>query len=187
MSTTTRRAHASIVLGPRVPTLVMRCALAVLAGALCWALAPSGFWFAVCLAVGVTAALVPRTHAAWIFAFAIGLTALAHTPDPADWRPYVTLAGIHLVHLFGAMTVVTPARSSLQLATLVRPALGFLVIQVPSQALLAIALALTAAQRGGAIIQIGMLAPVAAGAVLVLALVLVLSFTRSEREVRRRR
>ncbi|SEC24663.1 hypothetical protein SAMN04489806_2952 [Paramicrobacterium humi] len=178
MSTAMRRAHAELATGTRIPATVLRGALALVIGALCAVAVPPGFWLVVCGGIGLAAVIVPRSYAAWFFIFAIGLTALARTPDPLDGRAYAVLAGIHLVHLLAGFTVLLPLRGSIGARTLTRPALDYLLLQAPCQVLLAVALVL-ASGTSREWPPITVLAPVGAAAAVALAVLLVLPLSRA--------
>ncbi|MDL9981570.1 hypothetical protein [Microbacterium candidum] len=118
-----------------MPGWVPRAASVVLALSAFALMAPPYAIIAVALAV--VGALVPGWLGTWGCAMVIGFAQLSRPEDAADWRPYVTLAVVHLLHVLGALSIVVPWRSVLEARALRRPLLRWLAIQVPAQAALA--------------------------------------------------
>lgn len=120
-------------IGARVPGFVPRALIAVLGAVLCVVCQLSGFWLAVGLVLTGLAVVVPRRLAAWALLLFLGASRLPHDPSSLDWRFFVLLAGLHLLHVLAALTLETPSRSWVQLDVFRRPLLRFLAIQVPVQ------------------------------------------------------
>ena len=135
------RLHARVVAGASVPALTPRLAAALIGCAAALTMMPAPFSY-LAAALAVLGALFPTTLATWGCALALALTQLSRTPDVQDWRPYVTLAVVHLLHVLGTLSLVVDAGGSLQTRALLRPLRRWLVLQVPAQALLVLVLAL---------------------------------------------
>jgi hypothetical protein len=135
----------------------------------------------IAMALAVVGAFAPGSLGTWGCALVIGLAQLAHPADAADWRPYATLAVVHLLHVLGGLTMVVPWRSRMQVRVLRRPLVRWIVIQVPAQALLAGVLVASASLRGVRVFDAptaALFAVVAAACVGLIAVVLTLSSPR---------
>jgi len=139
-ATPTRAEHATSRVHGSVPAATPRIVLAVVAAVLCATQLTFGLWFVVAVILAVLSLIVPRLLTAWAFVLVVGLSMLFREPSVTDWRPYLLLAGVHLVHLYAAQCVVTPVRGRVQLRVLLRPLRAFLIVQVPSQFVLALVL-----------------------------------------------
>ena len=116
-------------IGPWVPLVSVRVALAVLGVAVSAALLPGN-----ALPVGVLLALVAavRPPAAWLL---IVLLAIGEVVRSAVGPGLLLLiAAIHLLHLLAAAASALPMRGRLQLAALLRPLGSALLLEVPLQA-----------------------------------------------------
>ncbi|GAB3387634.1 hypothetical protein GCM10027568_07560 [Humibacter soli] len=133
------RLHARVSAGPVIPGLSPRIAIALIGCGAALTVMPTPFSY-LAVALALLGALFPATLAAWGCALVLGLAALARTPDPTDWRFYVTLAVVHLLHVLGALALVVEPGGSLQMRALARPLRRWLVVQVPAQAVLALVL-----------------------------------------------
>jgi hypothetical protein len=162
-----------------VPGLVPRVvAVVVSASAFAFMDAPYAL---IAVALAVVGAFAPGSLGTWGCALVIGLAQLARPADGADWRPYATLAVVHLLQVLGGLAMVVPGRSRMQLRVFRRPLLRWVVIQVPAQVVLAGVLAASASLRGVRIFDAPMaalFAVVAAACLGVIAVALALSSPR---------
>jgi hypothetical protein len=135
----------------------------------------------IAVALAVVGAFAPGSLATWGCALVIGLAQLARPADATDWRPYATLAVVHLLQVLGALTMVVPWRSRMQVRVLRRPLVRWTVIQVPAQGVLTGVLFASAALRGVHVFDAptgALFAVAAAACVGLIAVVLTLSSPR---------
>jgi hypothetical protein len=146
----------------------------VLAGGLCLALEPFGVWFVIAAVLAVLGAVIPRLLTAWVFLLIVGVSVLWIEPSVSDPRPYLALAGIHLLHLLASQLTVTPGRERVEVRVLLRPLPAFVAIQVPAQLVLAAALYVSVPHGGWTVPALPFLAVLGAVAALALVVLLVL-------------
>jgi hypothetical protein len=134
--------------GARVPALAVATVF-VIAGVLL-SIVDYGFtgWLAVGIVLSVAAACFPRHLLAWVLTLFLAAGRLAHHAS-LSWQFLVVLAGVHLLHVLGMLTLELPRRSWVQPQLFVAPLRRFLVIQVPTQLLAVVALLLLAPNRDG--------------------------------------
>jgi hypothetical protein len=134
--------------GARVPALAVRAVL-VVAGLLL-SLVDYRFtgWLVVGIVLCFAAAWSPRNLLAWVLILYLAAGGLAHHAS-LTWRFLVVLAGIHLLHVLGTLTLELPWRSWVQPRVFVAPLRRFLVIQVPTQLVAILALLLLAPSSRG--------------------------------------
>jgi hypothetical protein len=157
-----------------VPGVAPRILVAVVGVAASLLLVPSAF-APVAAGLAVVAAIAPRTLAAWGTIAIIGLAQLAHPVGASDWRPYATVAVLHLLHVLAALSLVVEPRGRLQARAFRRPLRRWLLVQLPAQAVLAAALLLSPVLCGGVHVDgvaAGILAALAAIAVGLIAVLL---------------
>ena len=164
------RLHARVHAGIVVPGPALRLATAVIGSAAALTMMPEPFSY-VAIVLALLGALFPATLATWGCALALALTQLARAPEITDWRPYLTLAVVHLLHVIGALALVVEPGGSFQARILVRPFRRWLLLQVPAQALLAVTLALSAAHPVHDLPAAGIFAVVAAVGVAVIVII----------------
>jgi hypothetical protein len=159
--------------GRSVPALTPRLLVVAVTSAAAVTLVPEPFTF-VAVALALLGAVFPHTLGTWGAAVVIGLSALSHAPDAGDWHLYAMVAVVHLLHVLGAMTLIVEPVGDLQLRTFVRPLRRWLVLQVPAQLVLALALLLQPLARTAAVSATiaGTAAIAAAVAVTVIAVVM---------------
>lgn len=165
------RLHARVSVGAYIPAFAPRLATALIgcAAALTLVPAPFGLFGALFAILG---AVFPAALGAWGCALVIALAQLARTPSVTDWHPYAVLAAVHLLHVVGSLAIVVEPGGVLQLRTLRTPLLRWLAIQVPAQAVLALALLL--ASSGPAVLPLpGVFAALAATCVAVLVVLVI--------------
>jgi hypothetical protein len=135
-------------LGPRMPTL----ALPAIIGVLNLGLSVVSYGLGTGIAIGIVLAVVspwaPRQLGAWGAIVVIGAGQFTRHPS-LNWRFFVLLAGLHLLHVLGTVTAGLPWRSWVQLTVFARPLLRFLAIQIPTQLLAGLALAVLAPDSHG--------------------------------------
>ncbi|GAA4342435.1 hypothetical protein [Microbacterium rhizosphaerae] len=162
-----------------VSGVVPRAAVVVVAAAAFAFMDPP--YAVIAVALAVVGAFAPGSLGTWGCALVIGLAPLARPADAADWRPYATLAIVHLLQVLGGLTMVVPWRSRMQVRVLRRPLVRWVLIQVPAQALLAAVLFASASLRGVRVFDAptaALFAIVAAACVGLIAVVLTLSSPR---------
>jgi hypothetical protein len=165
-------------LGRVFPGWSLRAAFAVVAVGLCVAEATAGFWLGVSLLLAAAAVAVPRWLTAWFLIGVLAFTVLLREQTVADWRPYLLIAGAHLLHLLGSWMLVVAPTARVQPAALWPSARRFLLIEAPVQIVAAGALALTSAFSGASLLG---LAVVAGAAVLALVVALAAPLLRRPR------
>ncbi|WP_243063005.1 hypothetical protein [Humibacter sp. RRB41] len=158
------RLHARISAGVLIPGVSPRLAGALIGCAAALTMMPEPFSY-IAMALALVGALFPSTLATWGCALALALTQLARTPDAGDWRPYVTLAVVHLLHVIGALALVVEPGGSLQVRALLRPLRRWLVLQLPAQAVLALVLAFSGTNAPRGLPTAGVFAVIAAACV----------------------
>jgi hypothetical protein len=163
-------------IGVRVPLVALRATIAVLGAALSL-VELQGFWLVVGFILSAGAALAPRFLSAWLLILVLGVSIFWQTPSPENWRFYIVLAGIHLVHVLAAQALSVPVTAWLQLRVLVRPLRRYVVIQVISQALAVLVLVVTAGAHNISLPVLGILGAVA---LIAIALVLVIPLLREK-------
>jgi len=134
--------------GARIPGFAVGATFGIVGGLLSFVDYGLSGWLAVGIVLSVTAAWSPRYLLAWALVLFLAAGQLAHHPG-LSWRFLVLLAGLHLLHVLGTLTLELPWRSWIQPAVFVRPVRRFLVIQVPTQLLAVVALLLLAPSHDG--------------------------------------
>jgi hypothetical protein len=134
--------------GTLVPALALR-AVFVIVGLLL-SVVDYGFtgWLAVGIVICIAAAWSPRNLLAWVLILYLAAGRLAQHAS-LSWRFLVILAGVHLLHVLGAFALELPRRSWVQPRVFAGPLRRFLVIQIPTQLLAILALALLAPKPDG--------------------------------------
>jgi hypothetical protein len=166
-------------MGFRVPAAVARAMLGVVGVLLCLERLPSGFWFAVGIALTGAAVAVPRLLTAWPLLLLLGGTQLFQQPSPQDGHYFLLLAGLHLLHVLAAQTLALPWRGWMQPGVLGRPLLRFAAVQVPVQAVALAVLTLLAPRPDGtAQVLLPAVGIVGGAALVVLTLLLIVPLLR---------
>ncbi|MCU1477892.1 MAG: hypothetical protein JWQ64_2585 [Subtercola sp.] len=163
-------------IGFRMPGGVVRILLAAVGVGLCLIGIPLGFWFVVGLTLTALALAAPPLLGAWGLIVLLALATLTRPETAFDVRFFVLLAGIHLLHVLGAQTLVLPLRAWAQVAVLRAPLLRFVVVQVPVQILAFVVLLLAA--PGGPSATVPIAAVVGAMALGAVVLVLIVPLLR---------
>lgn len=124
-------------IGPAVPAVALRVALALVALVLVGLLLRGGtVWLG--LALSGIAVVRPRTGATWLL---IALLALGLGLQPrVGWPLLVALLGVHLLAVLTALAAAVPATGRLALAALLPSLRALVLVQVPTQALGALVL-----------------------------------------------
>jgi hypothetical protein len=163
-------------IGLRMPGGAVRILLAAVGVGLCLIGIPLGFWFVVGLALTALALAAPPLLGAWGLIVLLALATLTRPETAFDVRFFVLLAGMHLLHVLGAQTLVLPLRAWAQVAVLRAPLLRFVVVQVPVQILAFVVLLLAA--PGGPSEAVPLAAVVGAVALGTVVLVLIVPLLR---------
>jgi hypothetical protein len=133
-------------IGPWVPQWSIRVAVAAV-GALLFVVAVPGPVVGVGVLLSLLAGALPRTRAAWgaivLLAVGEGLRGQSAIGVPL----FVLILGVHVLHVLGAYSTLLPLAGRLQLAALVRPLRGIVLVQVPVQALALVLLLATGGVR----------------------------------------
>jgi len=175
------RARPAPDIGLWIPGSVLRAACGVVGVLLCLDRLPQGFWLVVGLVLTGVAVAVPRWITAWVLVVLLGATQVLQDPSPRDGHFFLLLAGLHLLHVLGALALALPWRGRVQLAVLRRPLLRFVAVQVPVQVVAAAALAiLTPRPDGSANIVLPAVGAVGASALVVVTLLLVAPLLREK-------
>jgi hypothetical protein len=166
------RVRVTVDGGRCVPGILPRVAVVILSLA-AFALLPTPYSY-VAIALAVIGALLPPTLATWGCLLVIGLGQLARPADAGDWHLYAALAVVHLLHVVGALSMVIDPRGMLQLRALRRPLARWAMIQVPAQAVLAMALLVREFAVAGSVLlgAFAIVGAVSAAAAIVLLMVL---------------
>lgn len=155
-------------IGPWIPGVVPRIALVALVAGASAALGLAIGWQTAAVATAALGAIWPRTGLAW---FSLAVVPLGVLWQPLGLAPtMLAVAALHLGHVLAAMMLAIPARSRVSLAALRPTAMRWLGVQVVAQALAVVAVALPRADGPG----LAWAAPVGAGAVAILAVLLLL-------------
>lgn len=125
----------------RIPGAALRVALAGAGAGLSLVAERSPALLTISFALAIAAAVAPRHLWAWGLVVVLALSQLANRPG-LTWRFLVLLAGIHLLHVLGMLAAEVPGRSFLDPGVLVRPVVRFVLVEVPIQAVAAVALVL---------------------------------------------
>jgi hypothetical protein len=135
-------------LGARVPGFAVRALLAIVGALLTLVVYGLTGWLAAGIALSIAAAWSPRRLFGWALILYLAAGRLPHRPS-LSWQFLVLLAGVHLLHVLSMLAVELPLRSWVQTAVFVAPVRRFLLIQVPTQSVAAVALLLLAPSADG--------------------------------------
>jgi hypothetical protein len=136
-------------IGLRMPGATVRVLLGLVGVALVFLTIPVGFWFVIGLILTALAVAAPALLGAWGLIVLLSIATLTRPESAFDGRFFVLLAGLHLLHVLGAQTLVLPWRAWVQVGVLRAPLLRFVVIQVPVQVLAFVVLLLVAPSGAG--------------------------------------
>ncbi len=121
---------------------------AVAAVGLCLlALAPPA-WLTIGLLLAVGSTLMPDRVPGWWLLLVLGLTQLGREPVAGDVTFHTLLAGLHLLHVLGAIAGPLPWSGRLQLRAVVRPLRRLIAVQLCVQPLAVVALLLLSPRPG---------------------------------------
>jgi hypothetical protein len=120
--------------GPWVPALAIRAAFVLLSVDLSTTVFSYGLWITLGIMLTAIAVGAPKLLAPWVLIVFYGGSLLWRAPSATDWRFFVLLAGLHLMHVLGSQMLVLPWRSRVQLRVAGAVLLRFAIIQVPCQA-----------------------------------------------------
>jgi hypothetical protein len=134
--------------GARVPAVAVRAVFAVTGVLLSIVDYGSSGWIIVGIALSVGAACAPQYLLGWVVILFLAAGELARHPG-LSWSVLILLAGLHLLHVLAMLALELPWRSWVQPSVFVAPLQRFLVIQIPTQLLAIIALALLAPSADG--------------------------------------
>lgn len=132
----------------RVPGLVVRLALAIVAILLTLVVYGSSGWLAVGIMFSLVAGWAPEYLLDWALIVFLALGELSH-PAALSWQLLVLLAGVHLLHVLATLALALPWRSWIAPSAFTRPFIRFLEIQIPVQLLAVATLLLLAPNAHG--------------------------------------
>jgi hypothetical protein len=136
------RAPGFPAVGRTVPALALTAATLVVGFVGSWAVIGVSGWLIVSLLLVLATALVPRGPLAALVALLWGGTIVLSGSTGYSGRFVVALAAAHLLLALASLSAWLPFRSRVQLAVLRRPAIRYVTIQVVSQAVAFVVLAL---------------------------------------------
>lgn len=171
-----RRPSALPELGASVRGWMLLAAFAVASAGACLVTLTNLGWLIIGLVLTALALIFRRLMLPWLLILLLGASVFWQLPDPANWRFYLVLAGLHVIHLLGGLLAWIPPTSHVQLAVFAPMARRFLLIQVPVQVLSWLALVIWSGHSGAAP-AFGVLAGIALA---LLAVVLALPMFRRE-------
>ncbi|WEG10204.1 hypothetical protein PU630_06530 [Microbacterium horticulturae] len=169
----TRDQDVRISVGRTVPLWSLRAAGVVVAAASFFLVPVPYAIIVVCLAT--VGAAVPATFTTWA---AIAVLALAELGQAPDAGASVFLLVAHLLHVIGGLQLALPWKGRLQLRALAAPARRWLMLQVPAQVLLVLALLARSLPLSGVLPAGAVVVVTAAAIVLMVVLVRVLAARR---------
>lgn len=127
------RANDTVKTNAAVSWLLLRAALVsvIVVGAV--ALAPVIGWSIAAVVLGVIAAILPRSYAAWgaVACFVIGM--LIAGPDPG--RTMIAVLVVHLIQVLTTLILIVPVGARIVLSALRPTAFRFLAVQAIAQPL----------------------------------------------------
>ena len=123
----------------RVPGIAARVMLAIVGVLVSLVAYGSSGWSVVGILLSLSAAWAPRNLLAWVLIVFLALGELSRHAA-LTWQFLVLLAGVHLLHVLGLLTLELPWRGWVQPAVFARPLLRFIAIQIPAQLLAVVAL-----------------------------------------------
>lgn len=132
----------------RISVVTLRLVLVLVGAVLSEVVYGISGWLALGIVLALVAAWRPRHLLAWVLIVFLAVGQLEHRAD-LTWRLPVLLAGVHLLHILGSLTLLLPWSAWLEPAVLRRPLLRFAVIQVPAQIFAAAAMLLLAPNSHG--------------------------------------
>lgn len=142
------RRSAPDITSARIPGFAVRVALLAI-GAL---LSPVAYgftgWIAIGIALSIWAAWFPRQRLPWILILFLAASPLAHKAH-LSWEFLTLLAGIHLLHVLGMLSLGVPWYARVQPKIFIAPFLRALAIQTVCQPLAIAALLLFSPQHNG--------------------------------------
>ncbi len=153
--------------GAAIPGLVLRAGIPALAILAVSVFGFNGFALGLLLAIATAAMIAPRSMAAWGVMMLVVLAMLLSEPDPG--RTTVMLLIVHALHVLGALSLVIPARSRVQVRALLPTLRRFAGVQIAAQTIVLAAASLT----GGVDGALPWLAPLGALGLLVLTAIVV--------------
>jgi hypothetical protein len=121
-------------IGPYVPSAALHLCFFALGTTLCLLSLPS-FWRGAGLLLAVLGTVLPQRVSPWWLLLLLGLGQLGRDPSVTDWRFFVLLAGIHLLHLLASAATVMPWGARVQVAALAQSMRGFAMLQVLVQSI----------------------------------------------------
>lgn len=164
---TARTGSRGPVIGWWVPAVTLHVMFFGVACVLSLLVLAPPLWLAGGLLLAAGAVLVPRVVPAWWLLLVLGVSQFWREPSAANGVYYFLLAGMHLLHVLGALVRVVKWDGRIQVVALVRPLQRFVLIQAVMQPL-ALGSLLAFSERG----TVRGLSIIAAAALAALALVL---------------
>ena len=132
----------------RIPSVVVRLAVAVLGILLTILVYGANSWLVLGVPFSLLAAWAPEYLLSWVVVVFLAIGEL-NRPAGLTWQLLVLLAGVHLLHVLGMLSLGLPARSWVQPRVFMLVLRRFLAIQVPVQLLAVVMLLLLAPNNHG--------------------------------------
>jgi hypothetical protein len=129
-------------IGSYLPIVVLRGLIAVVLAGTGLLLLPNYLPASLAFCVGVLMVVVRRVPLGWILMTLLAVTVLAYDTEPSLLRVAFTVAAIHAVHELGSILVWLPTRGRIQLVILGRVLRRYVLIEVPTQVIVAVTYAL---------------------------------------------
>lgn len=131
-----------------VPIALLNAAYGSVAVALCWLVLPPGEWRMLGVSLAIASAVIPaRVASGWLL-LVLGAGQLFRGPSATDYRFFLLLAGLPLLHLLSSITRVLPWRGALEAAALGGMLKRFALLQCVAQPMSAGALLLLSGRTG---------------------------------------
>ncbi|CAN7367835.1 hypothetical protein LJR044_002190 [Microbacterium foliorum] len=170
------RANDSLQTGPAVSWLVVRGALVAVVAAGAVALCPLIGWQVAAVVLAIVAAALPQTFAAWGSVGCLVIGMLISEPDLG--RAMIAVLVVQLIHVLMSLSLVIPAGSRVVIAALRPSALRLLVVQAIAQPVTVAVMVVGGAAAQGSAQTVPWAAVAGAGAVVALAVTLVVRANR---------
>lgn len=164
--------------GITVPGWSFSAAFCVVSAASCFALVSNVGWLIAGLVATALALLFPRAMLTWFIILFLGASLFWQQPDASNWRFYLLLACVHLLHVLGTLRSWVPRTARVQLVVLDALARRFLIIQLPVQVASVVVLMLWSGANAGHAVSAPAVGVVAGAALAALTVILMVPMFR---------
>ncbi len=170
--------RALVDVGPRVPGVLARLTPAVVGAPLCVIAYSQPALLAIGLALLALVVVRQQAPPLWVLVVFLAGSRLQEHHASLEWRLFVLLFGLHLVDVLKRAALMAALRGWVQLAVFRRPLLRFAAIQLPVQAVSALALELLAPDAPGRPVTLAFFGVLGAVALVIATLLLVTPLVR---------